>query len=305
MALNRKTKIGMLVAVGAAAIATTVAAVPSQAASGPAPVSAGSRYLALGDSIAFGYRESTAVQAPDYTKANTFVGYPELIANDLDLKLTNASCPGETTTAMIDVTAQDNGCQTTVTGTPGYRAAYPLHTTYASANQSQLDFAIAFLKAHPNTKLVTLQIGANDGFVCQETTQDQCTSPSELSAVLAKITKHATRIVRNIRNKGGYSGQLILVNYYSVQSASNDANAQSLAVNAALNQAITGENVTVADAYNQYAKASKNAPGNDTCTAGLLTFQTVSTQNENCGVHPSLGGSALIASAVERVVSKS
>jgi lysophospholipase L1-like esterase len=311
MAMKPKIRIGTMAAVGAAAIAitTVVAVTPSIAATGPAPVSAGARYLALGDSVPFGYRESTAVQAPNYMKPNTFVGYPELIANNLDLKLTNASCPGETTTAMIDVTAQDNGCQTQVNGDPGYRAAYPLHTDYGSPSTSQLDFAISFLKAHPGTKLVTLQIGANDGFVCQETTADHCTSPSELSAVLGAIGKHVGRIVRNIRNKAGYSGQLVVVNYYSVQSASNDANAQSLAINSALQGATSQYDVTIADAYTQFTKASKNAPGTanggDTCVAGLLTFQTESTQNENCGVHPSLAGQALIATAVERVVSKS
>src|ERR1700751_924980 len=135
MALKPRIKVGVLAAVGAAALAvTTAVAVPSEAASGPAPVTSGARYLALGDSIAFGYRESNAVQAPNYAKASTFHGYPELVARDLGLKLTNAACPGETAQSFITAGDLDHGCTVGGDGTsPGYRAAgFPLHTTYAS-----------------------------------------------------------------------------------------------------------------------------------------------------------------------------
>ncbi|HEY2271511.1 MAG TPA: SGNH/GDSL hydrolase family protein [Jatrophihabitantaceae bacterium] len=311
MAMKPKIRIGAMAAVGAAvlAISTVVAVTPSIAATGPAPISAGARYLALGDSIAFGYREPHSVQTPNPEKPNTFVGYPELIANNLDLKLTNAACPGETTASFIDTTRPDNGCTTDDTGGPGWRTAgFPLHATYASASQSQLDFAIAYLKAHPGTKLVTLQIGANDGLRCINL--DQCTTPTELAEALAAVQKRLTRILNNIKNKGGYSGQLVLVNYYSVNSASEQQNELSHELNLAeLQVAGNYSNVTVADAFSQYASASKNAPGTtaggDTCVAGLETILTdESSGNENCGIHPSRAGQALIAGAVERVVSK-
>src|SRR5689334_2727064 len=143
MALKPRIKVGVLAAVGAAALAvTTAVAVPSEAASGPAPVTSGARYLALGDSIAFGYRESTAVQAPDYAHASTFHGYPELVAQDLGLKLTNAACPGETAQSFITTGDRDHGCSAQGDGTPGgYRSLFPLHTTYKDATQSQLQYA--------------------------------------------------------------------------------------------------------------------------------------------------------------------
>src|SRR5215813_11172880 len=41
-------------------------------------------YLALGDSVAFGYVPPEAVPAPRYNSAHTFVGYPEFLAQQLN-----------------------------------------------------------------------------------------------------------------------------------------------------------------------------------------------------------------------------
>ena len=305
MAMQPRTKIRTLAAVGAAALAVTtlVALAPSGSAAqvrrAAGPVSSGSTYLALGDSIPFGYREQQSSPTPNYASPKTLIGYPNLVAQDLGLKLTNAACPGETTTSMINTSRPDNGCNHDAQGNPGYRAAFPIHVDYTG---SQLDFAVSFLKAHPGTKLVTLQIGANDGLVCQATTADHCTSPAELSALLAAIGKHVGTILKRLRGTG-YDGQLVIVNYYSVNSASNDANANSLAVNAAVKNAASPYSVTIADAYALFAKASKNAPGNNTCTAGLETLLTGA--DTPCGIHPSYAGQAVIATAAERVITKS
>ena len=307
MAMKPRLKLCVLAAVGAAVVAvTTAVAAPSEAASGPAPVSSGSRYLALGDSIPFGFRESNAVQTPNYAHASTFVGYPALVARDLHLRLTNASCPGETAASFIDAGQVDNGCLAQHDGTPGgYRSVHPLHTTYASRTQSQLQYARAFLKKYPGTKLVTLQIGANDGLRC--IANGKCNSLAGQLAVLAgKVIKRLTVILNRIIVKGGYKGQFVLVNYYSVNSASPAANQQSqLLNNAEASVASKFSSVTIANAYGTYRSASRNAAHNDTCTAGLETFLTSAGSNENCGIHPSLAGHALIASSVERVVRKS
>src|SRR5664280_232851 len=58
-----------------------------------------SQYLALGDSIPFGYNPLLMPVPPATTPApvvTDFVGYPELAAPKLKLALTNASCPGQT-----------------------------------------------------------------------------------------------------------------------------------------------------------------------------------------------------------------
>jgi lysophospholipase L1-like esterase len=183
----------------AATTGTTLAA-----SSSARPVVAGSNYLALGDSIAFGYRESSNMPTPDYSNATNFVGYPEDVAAAMGLKLTNAACPGETTSSMINKNAASNGCEN------GYRAAFPLHASYTG---SQLAFAKKFLKQHPNTRLISLTVGANDAFLCQSTSTDGCVS--EFGALLTTIKTNLTTIFKGIRGTG-YTGQIVFVNYYSL-----------------------------------------------------------------------------------------
>src|SRR5579875_1247464 len=112
MANKPMLKLGALAAVGAVAVGSLVAATPSQAAAPKQPpVTAGATYLALGDSIAFGCRETDSTHFPKagYTEASNFVGYPEFVAKTRHRKRAHAACPGETASAMIDVSRQDNG----------------------------------------------------------------------------------------------------------------------------------------------------------------------------------------------------
>ena len=121
----------------------------SGATSAPASSSAteeGGAYLALGDSVPFGYRGGATAEFPD---ADNFVGYPELVGEELGLEVLNASCPGETTASFLDTDAQSNGCGNTPGGAGGFRTAYPLHVDYDAPDQSQLDFAVATLRETP------------------------------------------------------------------------------------------------------------------------------------------------------------
>src|SRR5947209_479347 len=120
----------------------------------------GSRYLALGDSVTFGYEESAVVPAPNYHDAASFISYPQLVGQALHLKVVNAACPGETAASLINPNGPSNGCESTPKApNVGYRRSFPLHVSYKG---SQLAFAVAYLRAHPDTRLVSLMIGAND-----------------------------------------------------------------------------------------------------------------------------------------------
>src|ERR1700721_755840 len=76
------------------------AAVPASAAPVTGPFGYGT-YLALGDSVAFGYVPPQAVPAPNYSDPRSFVGYPEDVARALHVLVSNASCPGETTGSFL------------------------------------------------------------------------------------------------------------------------------------------------------------------------------------------------------------
>ena len=120
----------------------------------PASAKAEPAYLALGDSVPFGFNPLALTTPPVFnpTIAANFVGYPEVLSKRLQVDVANASCPGETTMHFVSLTGLDDNCGL-------YRASLPLHVAYAS---SQLDYAVGFLLTHPNTGLVTVMVGADD-----------------------------------------------------------------------------------------------------------------------------------------------
>lgn len=264
------------------------------------PVVAGSDYLALGDSVSFGYREDTTSPPPNYKDAASFVGFPEIVASELGLRVTNLSCPGETSASLINPKAPSNGCEShpgasgqSLPG--GYRTAYPLHVKYSG---SQLAAGVSFLKTHPHTRLVTLMIGANDFFLCEETTKDGCASSSEQEAVLSRLGKNLETILKAVR-KTGYRGQIMLVGYYSLDYANPNDNALSNALDGVMQKVAAAFHAEYAHGYRSFEAASRFS-GGDPCRAGLLTqLYTKGKPNSSCGIHPAPAGAAVLASAVD------
>jgi lysophospholipase L1-like esterase len=283
--------VGMLAATTDSALAT---AAPNNLRK---PVTPGSTWLALGDSVTFGYQESTVFPAPNYHNASSFFGYPELLGSELQLNVVNAACPGETTASMIDTMAQSNGCENTPgAGSVGYRTMFPLHVGYSGP---QLDFAKRYLR-HNTVRLVSLMIGANDFFVCQETTPDHCASSAEVAGVVASVTHNVKRILTTIRKTAHYRGQLAIVNYYSLDYADPVETAGTQLLNQTVDAAASGFHVVIADGFGELQTAALHS-GSNTCTAGLLT-QLVGVPNTPCGVHPSYAGQSLLAQALEKVI---
>lgn len=286
-----------LVAVLAAAAFIAVPALAGGVVRSPA-LTPGSTYLALGDSVTFGYLEPTVVPTPNYHHPGHFLGYPELIGAELKVKVVNASCPGETSASLIDVHAQSNGCENAPGSKVGYRTVYPLHVSYKG---SQLAFAVRYLQTHSNVRLVSLMIGANDAYVCEESTKDHhCTSKSELDAVLGQISKNVTTILEAIRHKAHYHGQIVILNYYSLDYAVALDNAESKLLNGAQDSAAKPFGAEIADGYGEFQAQSRDF-GGDVCQAGLIT----SWGNPRCptsGVHPTYAGQSLLAEAILKAI---
>jgi lysophospholipase L1-like esterase len=255
------------------------------------PVTPGSGYLALGDSVVFGYQEQQVVPAPNYADASSFIGYPEDLGSELRLTVANAACPGETSSSFINTAAQSNGCENAPNGGAFYRATSPLHVSYTG---SQLNYAVSYLKTHKKVRLVSLMIGANDLLVCQETTADHCASLVEQAGVIATISANDKTILSAIRNKAHYSGQIVFVNYYSPNPALNSITALG---NSTVVSVVKPFRVEIADAFDEFAAAAAHS-GGDPCKAGLLTQLSTG----GCGIHPSYAGQALLAQAVEKAI---
>jgi lysophospholipase L1-like esterase len=245
-------------------------------------------YLALGDSIAFGYRPLPSFA--DYRNPADFTGYPEDVAQALRLNLVNAACPGETTASMINPGAPSNGCETNARGGPGYRAIAPLHVPYRG---SQLSYAVRYLRQHPDTQLVTIGIGANDLFLCQETTADRC-GGADLGRTLAEVTRNLDTILGAVRSQGHYRHTVVVVTYY----AENYGDPASVTPIEALNAAMAGPasryGALLANGFAAFRVASAPA-GGDTCAAGLR----IKRPSGGCDLHPTARGQQVLAAAVQ------
>jgi lysophospholipase L1-like esterase len=276
----------------ASALAKTTAQSKAPKITVHTPVTPGSGYLALGDSVTFGYQEQQVVPTPNYANASSFFGYPELLGSELHLTVANPACPGETSSSLINDTTGVFACENP---TSGYRTLFPLHVKYSG---SQLDYAVSYLKTHRNVRLVSLMIGANDFFACQETTADHCASLTEEAAVGATVSKNVKTILSAVRTKARYGGQIAIVNYYSLNYGSALDNSLSQLLNTTQDLAAKPFHVVIADGYGELEVAAAHSGGGNTCTAGLLTQLSTG----GCGIHPSYAGQSLLAQALEKAI---
>jgi lysophospholipase L1-like esterase len=280
-----------------AALAAAIVVPVASSTSSASPRSGNDRngtYLALGDSVAFGYVPPNATPAPNYANQWSFISYANYVARDYGVRVVNASCPGETTASMLNVTAQSNGCENSyVSGESvpeGYRTLYPLHVQYQG---TQTAFAVQYLTRHKHTRFVTIDIGANDAFLCQDTTADGCTSPSELANVGNVIATNLASIYAQIRKV--YAGPIIALDYYSLDYNSLADNETSAFLNSVINQVTTAYGGTVADGFGAFETAS--GAGLNPCTAGLLI-----PVPGGCNIHPTHLGHQVLAQAIEKAL---
>ena len=272
------------------AAASLMPALPATAAPVNGPAAFGT-YLALGDSVAFGYVPPQAVPAPNYSDPSSFVGYPEDVARALHIPVSNASCPGETTASFLVPGAQSNGCENSPGSSAGYRTEFPLHVQYSG---TQMRYALKYLAVHRHTRLVTIDIGANDVFLCQETTADACAG--ELQAVLEEIQANLTTIYTEIRDVAHYHGLLVALTYYSLSYSDQTQVAGTEALNSAIASVTEKFGGKVADGFAAFEGPSA-AFGGSPCLAGLL----IKLPNGTCNIHPSPAGHLLLAQAIEDV----
>ncbi len=145
--------LALLSIIAASARALPTPTLPAPARSTPAQPT----YLALGDSLAFGYSQAKFNSLyPNENPAAYDTGYVDDFGRVLalvhpHLAIVNDGCPGETTDSFIN-------------GPCAYQLSFPLHHPYAGGpSSSQLSDALAYIAAHPGAvNPITIDIGAND-----------------------------------------------------------------------------------------------------------------------------------------------
>lgn len=282
-ARRRPTLLSLSLALGL--LLTLVAAAPANANNGTAVP-----YLALGDSLVYGW---DIVTQPSNVPPSSHVGYPETLAARSPLVATNASCPGETSASFVDRANPDNGCSIV-------EAFLGLKVDWEGG--SQLDFAEAFLAANPDTGLVSIQLGANDLFLCQRGDDDdgdgfpECTA-AEFAGVLQQTAANLTTSLTRLRATG-YEGPIVLVGYYALDygdPASVTISQASMGVLEAIAGSGAFGDVVVADGFAAFEQASRRA-GGDVCAAGLI----LPLPGGGCDIHTTPTGDRVLAQAVRR-----
>jgi hypothetical protein len=238
-------------------------------------------YLALGDSVAFGYSPLV-----DPSNPNNFVGYPSTVAKLADENVTNASCPGEASSGFISPTGTDNGCRL-------FRHFFLLHVAYSG---TQLDFATSFLLSHPRTRLVTIDIGADDLRLLEQ----QCLGnipcvEAGLPGVLATLSDNLDTIYGAVRNTAHYRHRLVALTYYALDYRDLAGDAILEALNGVIADRTRAWGGVVADGFGAFATASNFG---DSCAAGLL----IPLPSGGCDIHPSPLGRDLLAHAIAAVL---
>jgi lysophospholipase L1-like esterase len=245
---------------------------------------AGRPYLALGDSVSFGFIVNAGFE---YVNPENFIGFPDYVGQALKLRTSDAACPGETSGSFLSSTAPDDGCRF-------YRSQVPLHVSYAS---TQLDFAVSFLRSHPNTRLISVGLGANDVLLLRtHCANDPTCIVLGLPQVLAAVETNVATIIGDVR-AAGFKGIIVVVNYYSVDYSDVNETAITAALNQALASASAKAGAVVADIFTAF-QVIAGAAGGHTCNVGLLN---ASPQEQFvCDIHPSQSGQKLIARTVEQ-----
>jgi lysophospholipase L1-like esterase len=243
-------------------------------------------YLALGDSVAFGY--TPLARKPGIL--TYYSGYPDIVSKETRLKVANASCFGESTGHFLSLQAPDTGCQ-------AWRDMFRLFADY---NGTQMDFAVDYLEASRKAQLITIDIGANDlGVLLQDCFGDPTCFGAGLKAALATYGANLTTIFSRIRYEAHYTGPIVAVTTYAVNYANQSEVVPIAALNDVLATVAPVFGVQIADAFAAFGAASIPFSG-DACAAGLL----IPLAPGVCNIHPSAAGQALIAQTVLALVSK-
>jgi lysophospholipase L1-like esterase len=207
--------LSLLLAVVPAASADPASTAPTV----KAPIAQKGTYIALGDSLAFGYQSArvgacapTGCTSPD-TQFNT--GYVDVFAGLFGadypgVKTVNLGCPGETSATLINATNATTGCTT-----------YPFAIHSGHPGQTQLEAAVHVIQeAGKNTSPVTIDIGANDVLALR----NACTTAGATNltcvqagapAAFATVESNLDATLDKLRAEGGKNLEIIVVGLYN------------------------------------------------------------------------------------------
>jgi lysophospholipase L1-like esterase len=273
-----------LLRAAAAVIVLAVALGTATAASASPPprlVPPKSYYLALGDSIGYGFQTSKALAGLPPEAFNT--GYADLFAARLRqlrprIATVNYSCPGESTaTFLLPCIWKTSG--------------HALHNDYPG---SQLGAALAFLAAHRGqVSPITLSLNGNDAneFLLTCPPGDLACIQAAAPAAIAAYQTRLTSILRGLRAAAPGAEMIVVGAYDPDVGAFAFADPLFTQLNRAQQAAAATVRARFADPFPVF-----NPPGDETAeTAAICTLTLLCSQGDG---HPSDAGYRALASIV-------
>ena len=222
-----------------------------QAANAQAPPT--TTYLALGDSISFGYSEERfnihyPTESPSYFEEGFTNGFAKDLKGSSEvgssIRLVNDACPGETSNGLIGENPELGGEVSTesieeVEGIPaeefpagGYQGLgdwHPCKYTFVNhlplhnggyfnpetrGEVSQLEEAVATIESGTDVKAITLNIGSNDELAAITQCEDEFGAKGEVAILLCiKESAEKVTIPHILKNLGDTLGVLDSVGY--------------------------------------------------------------------------------------------
>lgn len=293
--------VAVVVAFGALVLA------PAAGATGP-----GNTYLALGDSLAYGYHQAQFQQElkeKGFVEAANFDdGYVDDFGATLKLlnpklKIVNDGCPGETTETFIKGSGLGGAfCAGGPTGSPFPKAF--LHHAYPG---TQLEDALAIAK-ESGTGTITLDIGANDilqflGHTCGFPVTFSC-SEAEVEAEIGHVVTNIGVILAQLR-AAVPTAKIVFVSQYNpyptVLSPEGRGDATVEALNAAIKSVAAGFGVKFANTTRviNFSGTHGGPEAGDIPTVCAFTAMcpggTFNPASPEADIHPTKAGYAAMA----------
>jgi lysophospholipase L1-like esterase len=244
---------------------------PAAQATSPKPAS---DYLALGDSLAFGYQAAKfRAEYPNIVPSTFDTGYVDVFGSWLQslkrpIDTTNYGCPGESSDSFR---FGGRGAATNYSFVPnaGFCGDQPaagvgaifnkawLHDFYGG---SQLDAALAFLRKHPHTSPITLDIGANDTLIlleqCGFGSVPNCVTPATIGNLYARIAGNVAASVAALRGAAPRAEIIVLGLYNPYPTVLPGGDMLTKALNTTLRSVVTGLGADFADPLPVFNPAS-------------------------------------------------
>jgi lysophospholipase L1-like esterase len=261
---GRRVLLAILIVI---ALLLALAFIPDHAHASGSFVGPKTRYLALGDSLAFGFQPDL-----DWSHGYAQQWYNNDLKNHGVSSFTNYGCNGETSYTFIN-----GGCP----------YAYALHNYYLG---SQLNAAVSYLKYYSGkVSPVTLDIGAND--LLPDINVSNCTVSSSWESDLANVDTRLTgtilpKLVAAMTNSSGArTGDLLMMNYYDpFQNACPNSLAYVQELNSHLAVDAAQFNVPVADVMTAFGGTATPNPNTCNYTWMCSVFHDIHATDTGYGV---------------------